>query len=163
MRAIHWHTWNKYEKHISEKNIEILDLKLKAFGLQIWITLHFTGFWLEIFWATIYILDYVTIVGTPLLLKGGRTFQKLSHLAGEVLPKVLLERGDKSEKGDWYKNGLGVATFLLLYSSIAFVVRACVCLCVCVRVCVCGVKFVLLHFGSSVFWVYHTRFSSNTL
>ena len=79
------------------------------------------------------------------------------------LPNILLEREDKPEKGR------GVATFLLLYSSIASTVS------VCVYVCVCGgggggvggvegvggvgevggvegvIKFPLLHFGSSVF------------
>ena len=142
------------------------------------------GFELECIWATN--LNYVTfywiltgnLLGNnlyfglcyhswnPRLIKGGRTFQKLSHLAGEVLPKVLLERGDNSEKGGWYKNGLGGCHFFItlqfncIYSARA---RACVCVCVCVCVSVCGVKFVSLHFDSSFFWVYHTRFSSNTL
>ena len=41
---------------LSRENIylrKILDLNLKAFGLRTWITLHFTGFWLEIFWTAI--------------------------------------------------------------------------------------------------------------
>ena len=29
-------------------------MDLKVFGLQIWITLHFTGFGMEIFWTAIY-------------------------------------------------------------------------------------------------------------
>ena len=53
------------------------------------------------------------------------------------------------------KKGGEVATFSLLYSSIAFTLSVCVCVCV----CVCGggggageeVKFPLLHFGSAVF------------
>ena len=84
------------------------------------------------------------------------------------LPNILLEREDKPEKGR------GVATFLLLYSSIASTVSVCVYVCVCVCVCVWGggagggghgggrglgdvggvegvIKFPLLHFGSSVF------------
>ena len=78
------------------------------------------------------------------------------------LPNILLEREDKPEKGR------GVATFLLLYSSIASTVSVCVYVCVCV--CVWGgggvggvgglgdvggvegvIKFTLLNFGSSVF------------
>ena len=51
---------------------------------------------------------------SPLLRGEGRTFQKLSHLG---VQNVLLERGDKPEKG-----GGGVDTFLLLCSSIAFTV-----------------------------------------
>ena len=42
------------------------------------------------------------------------------------LPNILLEREDKPEKGR------GVATFLLLYSSIASTVSVCVYVCVCV-------------------------------
>ena len=44
---------------------------------------------------------YQCIVGPPPppLLKGGRTFQKLSHLGGAGVPKMLLERGDNPEKG----------------------------------------------------------------
>ena len=42
---------------------------------------------------------------------------KLSHLGG--VQNFLLERREKPEKGDWCRNG-GVATFLLLYSSITF-------------------------------------------
>ena len=45
-------------------------------------------------------MRFFGIVGTPLLLNGaggGSTFQKLSHLVGYKI--VLLERGDKPEKG----------------------------------------------------------------
>ena len=45
---------------------------------------------------------------------GLRTFQKLSHLGG--VQNILLERADNSEKG------MGVGTFLLLYSSVVFTV-----------------------------------------
>ena len=71
----------------------------------------------------------------------GRTFQKLSHLKGEG--------GGGEYQKCCYKGGI-----TLFYSSIAFTV--------CV-VGVRGLKFVLLHFNSSVFWVNHTRFSSKTL
>ena len=37
---------------------KILDLELKVFGLQIWITLYFTGFGPEIFWTAIYNYTY---------------------------------------------------------------------------------------------------------
>ena len=37
---------------------KILDLELKVFGLQIWITLYFTGFGPEIFWTAIYNCTY---------------------------------------------------------------------------------------------------------
>ena len=37
---------------------KILDMDLKVFGLQIWITLHFTGFGMEIFWTAIYNYTY---------------------------------------------------------------------------------------------------------
>ena len=58
------------------------------------------------------------IVGTPVIKRGGgRTFQKLSHLGGGGVLKILPERGDNPENG----GGGGVATFLLLYSSIAFI------------------------------------------
>ena len=57
------------------------------------------------------------IVGTPppspiLKERGvGRTFQKLSHLrGGRGVRNLLLERGDKPEKGVSCRNG-GVATF----------------------------------------------------
>ena len=60
---------------------------------------------------------------------------------GGRVPKITLKIGD------WYRNG-GVATFLLLYSSIAF------------TVCCEKVKFPLLHFDSSVFWVSYATFSS---
>ena len=47
-------------------------------------------------------MRFFGIVGTPLLLNGaggggGSTFQKLSQLVGYKI--VLLERGDKPEKG----------------------------------------------------------------
>ena len=61
-----------------------------------------------------------------------------------------LERGHKPEKRDWCRNE-GVATFLLVYSSITF------------TVCVGKVRFPLLLFGSSVFWVSYSRFSSMSL
>ena len=68
----------------------------------------------------------------------GRTFQKLSHLKGEGgIPKILLQRGDNSEKG-------GVATFLKFNLHL-------LCVCVCGGGGGRGVKFVLLHFNSSVF------------
>ena len=59
----------------------------------------------------------------------GRTFQKLSHLVG--IPNVLLERGDKPEKGVWYRHGR-LPLFLLLYISITF------------TLCVGKVRFLLL-------------------
>ena len=37
---------------------KILDFNLKAFELQIWIMLNFTGFELEIFQTTIYVYTY---------------------------------------------------------------------------------------------------------
>ena len=37
---------------------KILDLDLNVFGLRIWITVHFTGFGLEIFWTAIYNYTY---------------------------------------------------------------------------------------------------------
>ena len=37
---------------------KILEMDLKVFGLQIWITLHFTGFGMEIFWTAIYNYTY---------------------------------------------------------------------------------------------------------
>ena len=41
-------------------------------------------------------------VRKKVLLKGGRTFQKLSHLGGGGVPKFLLERGGNPEKkGGW--------------------------------------------------------------
>ena len=48
---------------LSKKNIYLrkilnLDLDFKIFGLWIWITLHFTGFGLEIFWTVIYNYTY---------------------------------------------------------------------------------------------------------
>ena len=46
---------------------------------------------------------------------------------------------------------MGGATFLLLYSSITFIA------------CVGKVKFPLLRFDSSVFWVNYARFSSKSL
>ena len=67
--------------------------------------------------------------------------------------KTFPRKGDNPEKGrgggGWCRNE-GVATFLLLYSSIASIR--------------CGgkVNFPLLHFGSSVFWVDHARFSSKS-
>ena len=99
------------------------------------------------------------IVGTPPPLlkeggggRGGRTFQKLSHLGGTT-----------PEKGGCCGN-VGLPHFSLLYSSIAFTLSlcVCVCVCVCVGVWVCGcawvcvgvgekVKVCLLHFDSSVF------------
>ena len=51
----------------------------------------------------------------------------------------LLERGNKPEKGGGVDVEMGVATFLLLYSSITF------------TACVGKVRFPLLLFGSSVF------------
>ena len=62
----------------------------------------------------------------------------------------LLEKGDKPVKGGWCRNG-GVATFLILYSSIIF------------TVCEGKVRFPLLLFRSSVFRVSHARFSSKFL
>ena len=79
----------------------------------------------------------------PPMLKGGTTFQKLRHLGGGV-PKFLLDRGYEPEKMGLIKKWWG-ATFLLLYSSIRF------------TVCVRKVKFTLLLFSSSVFWVSHGR------
>ena len=62
---------------------------------------------------------------------------------GEV-PKILLERGDNPERG-------GCHFLITLMFDYIY--------------CVCGlkVKFPLLHFGSSVFWVNHARFSSKSL
>ena len=84
-------------------------------------------------------LQTQTMVGMhPLLKRGegwGRTFKKLSHF-GQYIPKKFLEKGDNPEKGGeegQYRNGV-VATFLLLYSSLAFTVCVCVCVCVCVFV-----------------------------
>ena len=82
----------------------------------------------------------ITIVGPPYptIIKGG---------VGGV-QNVLLQRGDKSEKEGWFRNGGGrggVATFLLSYSSITFTVF------------VGKVKFPLLLFEYSVFWVSHSR------
>ena len=50
-----------------------------------------------------------------------RTFQKLSR---QGVTKILLERGDNPEKEEVHKEmGVrGAATYLLLYSSIAFAV-----------------------------------------
>ena len=62
----------------------------------------------------------------------------------------LLVREDKPEKEGWCRNK-GVATFLLLYSSIAF------------TVCRGKVRLPLLLSRSSVFWVSHARFSSKSL
>ena len=44
--------------------MEILDLELKVFGLQIWVMLHFTRFGLEILWTAIlnYILDTLPVL-----------------------------------------------------------------------------------------------------
>ena len=79
----------------------------------------------------------------------GRTFQKYGHFGGDGTKNfgrkggggwgVTLKRGVHVEMGGCH--------FLLLYSSIAFAV--------------CGgkVKFLLLHFGSSVFCVNDARFS----
>ena len=86
-----------------------------------------------------------SIVGHPPLIRGVGPSKNW--------PKILPEKDDNPEKrGE-------IATFLLLYSSIAFTLSVCVCVCVCV--CVSGggwgggggVKFPLLHFGSAVFWV----------
>ena len=80
---------------------------------------------------------------------GGRTFQKLSHLRGyqKFCQKegITLKRG-----GGWCRKG-GFATFWLLDSSIVFTVYV-----------GGGVKFLLLHFGASAFWVNHARFSSKS-
>ena len=46
--------------------------------------------------------------------------KKIESLGGA--PKILLQRGDNPEKGGWCRNGYGVVTYLLLYSSIAFTV-----------------------------------------
>ena len=44
--------------------------------------------------------------------KGGRIFQKLSHL-GKGVQNFLLERGNKPEKGVDVEMGEGVATFFI--------------------------------------------------
>ena len=52
--------------------------------------------------ALVIALCRIFIVGTPPpLIEGGagRTFQKLSHLEGGGVRNLLLERGDKPEKG----------------------------------------------------------------
>ena len=77
---------------------------------------------------------------------------KIESLGGGGVPKILPEKDDNPEKrGE-------VATFLLLYSSIAFTLSVCVCVCVCLGGWGGGqwrggggVKFPLLHFGSAVF------------
>ena len=86
------------------------------------------------------------IVGKKPLLKGGRNFQKLSHW-GRV-QNFFLEKGGKPEK-ECRCRSAGAATFFttVQFSSITFTV--------------CGekVRFLLLLFGLSVFWVNHSRFS----
>ena len=83
------------------------------------------------------------IVSTPSpLIKGG--VRPSENWVTRGVWNFLLERGDKPEKK-------GFVTFLLLYSSITF------------TVCVEKVRFPLLLFGSSVFWVTHSRFSSMSL
>ena len=73
----------------------------------------------------------------PLLKGGGYDLQKIESPGG--LPKTLLKRGDNPERGGGLMQKWEVATFLLLYSSIAS------------TVCWGKVNFPLLHFGSSVF------------
>ena len=87
------------------------------------------------------------IVGPPPPLL--KDLPKIESLWGG-LQNFLLERGDKPEKGAWCRKG-GLPLFLLLYSSITFTV--------------CGgkVRFHLLLFRSSVFWVSHAQFSSKSL
>ena len=98
----------------------------------------------------------ITIVDPPPppLIKGGGLGPSKNWVTWG-LPKIFLERGDNPEKkGDWCRNG-GLPLFY--YFTVQFHL-----LCV----CVCGgggVKFALLHFDSSVFWVNHTRFSSKSI
>ena len=75
----------------------------------------------------------------------GRTFQKLGHCGGDGT-KNFDRKGGVTLKREVHLE-MGGCHFLLLYSSIAFTV--------------CGgkVKFLLLHFGSSVFCVNDARFS----
>ena len=63
---------------------------------------------------------------------------------------MLLEKGDNPEKGEGLmKNWGGCHFFITLMFN--FIYCVCACLRECVCVCVCGVKFPLLHFGSSAF------------
>ena len=78
----------------------------------------------------------------PIIKGGGR---------GVGLPNI--ESLGDLKRGAWCRNGRGLPLIVLLYSSIAFTM-------LCVGE---GVKFPLLQFGSSVFWVNHARFSSKSL
>ena len=79
---------------------------------------------------------------------GVRTFQKFSHLS-EGVQNFLLEKGDKPEKGGGnVEMGVGTSFTILQLSSITF------------TMCVDKVRFPLLLFGFSIFWVSHARFSS---
>ena len=73
-------------------------------------------------------------------MKGGREdHPKIESLwGGAGVPNVLLKREDKHEKGGGVDEAMEGCHFLLLYSSIIFIL------------CVAKVKFLLLLFGSSV-------------
>ena len=76
------------------------------------------------------------------------TFQKLSHLGG--VQNFLLERRGKTEKGSWCRNGrMPLFYYFTVQSQL---------LCVWMKV-----RFPLLLFRSSVFWVSHEGFSSKSL
>ena len=80
-------------------------------------------------WPTskIFLIDFIKHrwnPSPPPFLKGGcRTSQKLSQLGGGGggVPKILVERADNTEMGG-VDVEMRVATFLLVYSSIAFTV-----------------------------------------
>ena len=65
-------------------------------------------------------------------------------------PPFLLERGDNPEKTGWCING-GLPFFIILQFNYIY--------CMCVG----KVKFPLLRFHSSIFWVNQTRFLSKSL
>ena len=76
------------------------------------------------------------------------TFQKLCHLGG--VQNFLLERRGKTEKGSWCRNGrMPLFYYFTVQSQL---------LCVWMKV-----RFPLLLFRSSVFWVSHEGFSSKSL
>ena len=89
-----------------------------------------------------------TWAGRTLHSWGVRTFQKLSHLSKGV-QNFLLKKGDKPEKGGGnVEMGVGTSFTILQLSSITF------------TMCVDKVRFPLLLFGFSIFWISHARFSS---
>ena len=78
------------------------------------------------------------IVGTPPLLKGGGTFQKLSHLGGGGGKKFLARKGINLKRVVDEKMG-GLPLFYCFTVTITF------------TLCVGKARFPLLLFGSSVF------------